>query len=67
MVGVPTAALLQCAGSFVVTLCSRRNSLDTIRHVAQQADVLITAYGVADVFDLSFVRDGANRDQRGRQ
>ncbi|TPP45377.1 Tetrahydrofolate dehydrogenase/cyclohydrolase, NAD(P)-binding domain family protein [Leishmania donovani] len=59
VVGVPTAALLQRAGSFAVTLCSRSNSLDTIRHVAQQADVLITAYGVANVFDRSFVREGA--------
>lgn len=59
VVGVPTAALLQRAGRFVVTLCSRSYSLDTIRHVAQQADVLITAYGVADVFDRSFVCDGA--------
>ncbi|KAG5504918.1 hypothetical protein JKF63_04364 [Porcisia hertigi] len=59
VVGVPTAALLQRAGGFTVTMCSRSNSLDAVRRLARQADVLITAYGAANVFDRSFVRDGA--------
>jgi 5,10-methylene-tetrahydrofolate dehydrogenase/methenyl tetrahydrofolate cyclohydrolase len=59
VVGVPTAALLQRAGGFVVTLCSRSNSIEAVRCLARQADVLITAYGQANLFDASCVKEGA--------
>lgn len=59
VVGVPTAALLQRAGGFVVTSCGRSNSLEAVRCLARQADVLITAYGQAKVFDASCVKEGA--------
>lgn len=59
VVGVPTAALLQRAGGFLVTSCSRSNSLEAVRCIAKQADVLITAYGQANVFDASCVKAGA--------
>ncbi|KPA85625.1 methylenetetrahydrofolate dehydrogenase-like protein [Leptomonas pyrrhocoris] len=59
VVGVPTAALLHRAGGFVVTSCSRSNSLESVRCLARQADVLITAYGQASVFDASCVKPGA--------
>ncbi|KPI85725.1 methylenetetrahydrofolate dehydrogenase-like protein [Leptomonas seymouri] len=59
VVGVPTAALLQRAGGFVVTCCSRSNSIEAVRCLAKQADVLITAYGQPKVFDASCVKEGA--------
>ncbi|EPY34331.1 methylenetetrahydrofolate dehydrogenase-like protein [Strigomonas culicis] len=59
VVGVPTSALLQKEGLFVVTMCSRQNSLEELRRVMTTADVLITAYGEPNVFDRSFVKPGA--------
>ncbi|CAD2218348.1 methylenetetrahydrofolate dehydrogenase (NADP+) [Angomonas deanei] len=59
VVGIPTSALLLKEGHFNVTLCSRSDSLDDIRRLTKDADVLITAYGSPKVFDASFVKKGA--------
>lgn len=59
VVGVPTSALLQKEGLFMVTMCSRQNSLEQLRRVMSTADVLISAYGEPNVFDKSFVKKGA--------
>lgn len=59
VVGIPTAALLQKVGGFMVTLCSRSNAIEDLQPLMRQADVLITAYGKAQVFDASFIKEGA--------
>lgn len=59
IVGVPTAALLQKTGKFMVSICGRQNSLEEMQGLMRTADVLVTAYGKAHVFDASFVKPGA--------
>lgn len=59
VVGVPTAALLLKEAGFIVTLCSRSDSLGEIQKVTRNADVLITAYGEPNVFTADYVKPGA--------
>lgn len=59
VVGVPIAALLQKERGFTVTMCNRGTPLDAIKRLTQTADVLVTAYGKANVFDRDFVKEGA--------
>ncbi|CCW66263.1 unnamed protein product [Phytomonas sp. Hart1] len=58
VVGIPTAALLQKEG-FIVSICDRNNSLDDIQRIMKTGDIVITAYGQAEIFDADFFKKGA--------
>ncbi|CCW61922.1 unnamed protein product [Phytomonas sp. EM1] len=58
VVGIPTAALLQKEG-FIVTICGRNNSLESLKKIMKTADIVITAYGQAEIFNAEFFKEGA--------
>lgn len=59
VVGVPVAALLQKEHGFTVTMCSRGTPLEAIQRLTREADVLVAAYGQANVFNADFVKKDA--------